>query len=215
MSENAGNIEESSLALANWWADRVFGGTVASNGDGVNTALSVLAGVQGSTQSGDKRELFVKALSSKISGALERMSKHSDDPRVTLGVDYGPDMILSEAAEAAGLFRPNFPWKTMTWAYSTHVVVSLGYGGRNVLLWQSSDWVRPNCNAGKYDDNWDRLPWKCSSLAYHDGEHDFSTPDKLCIAKVRDGVCHRSEEDFLHRIEEDGYRSSRYHEFVS
>ena len=43
-----------------------------------------------------------------------------------LHVDYGPDMLLSQAAEEAGL-KMEFPWKTNMWLHNDCVAVRNGY----------------------------------------------------------------------------------------
>ena len=53
-----------------------------------------------------------------------------DESRRTLGADYGPDRILSECAEAAGL-EVEFPWKTVMHVYDDRVSLSYGYGAED------------------------------------------------------------------------------------
>lgn len=53
----------------------------------------------------------------------------SQKPR-TLGVDYGPDRILSVCAEQAGVDTMRFPWKTMMWLDWTTGHVRVGHGYR-------------------------------------------------------------------------------------
>lgn len=210
--------QEAGLACANWWADHVFGGTVASNGDGISTMLSIAAGVQGSPPPAAKRGAFVDALSRRIAEGLDRDAPYSKIPSVTAGVDYGPDTILSDSAREADLNCPNFPWKTNTLTYPTHVVASLGYGAPSRLVWHAEDWDRPKCNSGKYTDKGDRLPWKCSGLLYHEEPHTFDIPVVLCDAMVdrwsgEQERCSDPEEASVHHVDSDGWKSPRYHEF--
>lgn len=48
-----------------------------------------------------------------------------------LGVDYGPDRTLADAAEEAGL-QMQFPWKTSMHIYTDKVCFSIGYGSPDV-----------------------------------------------------------------------------------
>lgn len=52
----------------------------------------------------------------------------------SVGVDYGPDQALAEAAVAAGMPRAKFPWKTTMWLSikpgKCYVEVKAGYGGK-------------------------------------------------------------------------------------
>lgn len=52
-------------------------------------------------------------------------------PGSNLHVDYGPDLTLSECAEAVGL-KCQFPWKTNMWIRRDVVSVSHGYGAEQI-----------------------------------------------------------------------------------
>tara|TARA_R110002096_G_scaffold66682_2_gene162194 strand:- start:22071 stop:22490 length:420 start_codon:yes stop_codon:yes gene_type:complete len=88
----------------------------------------------------DKLEKFGELLVD----AIMTPSEDSPDyyPNTTLGSDYGPDRVLSDAAEAAGL-KCQFPWKTTMWVYGDSVSVSYGYGTeaeRHYLL-ENGNWL--------------------------------------------------------------------------
>lgn len=212
------------LAIAHWWADKA--GIVTGNGDqsdrgGLTTALAVLAGAQGQTLAPSKREAFIDALARRVTAELNRQAVRDSDyePSVTIGVDYGPDWMLAEAAQEAGVLAGAFPWKTMTWTYPTHVATSLGYRGQSKLIWQSDDWERPACGTAQYDEKtYDRLPWRCSGLTYHEDDHTFDTPDPLCSASVEKRgetkTCNRSANDSDHMVNDDYYGGFSWtHEF--
>lgn len=213
------------VAVAEWWADKA--GIVTGNGDqsdrgGMTTVFAVLAGAQGQTIAPSKREAFVDALARRVTESLTRQAESSSDyePSVTIGVDYGPDPMLVEAAQEAGVAAGAFPWKTMTWTYPTHVATSLGYGGQTVLSWQADDWDRPTCGTPSYTDKppYERLPWRCSGLRYHEDAHTFDAPEPLCTAVVeKNGVnktCRRPANDSDHAINDSYYgRFSWAHEF--
>ena len=59
----------------------------------------------------------------------KRIVKHlgSGHYENNLHVDYGPDMLLHQAAEEAGL-KMEFPWKTNMWLHHNDVAVRNGYG---------------------------------------------------------------------------------------
>lgn len=210
------------VAIANWWADHLFGGTIGDTGDrsegaGFTMALAVVAGVQGRPADPSKRDMFVDALARRVTDELAR---RIDRPEwaVTLSVDYGPDPMLADAAAEAGA-RGSFPWKTVTWTYLTHVVASLGYGGRDQVVWSVDGWDRPVCGVRQYGKRPEspRLPWRCSAPRYHDGDHVFDTPDPLCQAHLEIGTgsetCNRSASHDWHAADGHGYMSKLYHEF--
>lgn len=220
-------LHPAALAVANWWAGKA--GIVLGNGDhsergGLTTALAVLAGAQGQTIAPSKREAFVAALARRVSAELARQAERDTDyePSVTIGVDYSPDPMLADAAQEAGVSGGAFPWKTMTWTYPTHVVTSLGYGGKSVLAWQAEGWEHPTCGTGQYTDEspYGRLPRRCSGLMYHEDDHTFDVPDPLCSAVVEKRgnteVCNRPANDSDHLVD-DGYYGtfSWVHEFQS
>lgn len=64
-----------------------------------------------------------------------------------LGVDYGPDDTLSDAADAAGL-KMQFPWKTSMHMWTGHVQFSVGYGERGLYHYPLSNgkWLLTTLN---------------------------------------------------------------------
>ncbi len=68
-----------------------------------------------------------------------RDAVEKDDPQWgsalrTICVDYGPEQILADAAEVAGISRLRFPYKTVMWVSPGSVEVALGYGSPAVEL---------------------------------------------------------------------------------
>lgn len=215
-------LHPASVATAEWWADKL--GMATGNGDntpmgGLVFALAVASGSQGASVEASKRDKFILALAKQITRQLESRVDKPEWP-ITLGVDYGPDVELAAAADEADVPYGAFPWKTVSWTRTDHVTVSLGYGGKNVLIWQSESWVRPPCSSPKYGEapEYKRQPWKCSLPRYHDGDCDFSIPQPLCTAIIkgigsRDRECRRPEENDWHRLDQ-AWSSSTYHEFT-
>ena len=94
-----------------WWSDQVRGNKPHDNGDdspagrmGMLMADSMRKPV-GDVQIG----IFEKALEEGLKARFEEWG----DNYVYVGVDYSPDVVLSEAAQAAGIGPYNFPFKTM------------------------------------------------------------------------------------------------------
>lgn len=141
---------------------------------------------------------FVDALEKLYDELLDKR-----DDRVSLGVDYGPDMELGAVAKAHGIHPARFPLKTNLWAYPDHVVVSLGYRGAHTLIWQHPDWARPMCESLQFNERTQKFGqgW-CTKPRYHDGEHGDWRPDpRRCTGCGlgegghidRDGDYHRFE----------------------
>jgi len=218
-----GTAQEAAAATALWWADKVFGGAVGRNDvpgstdSHASTAmmLGILAGRQGVPADAGLREQFEARLARYVYEQLELALR----PRwsVTLATDYGPEGFLATLAREFGI-GGSFPWKTVTWTYSDHLVTSLGYGTPHTLAWTADDYVRPPCGQGQWSDSptdFERLPWKCSAPIYHSGGHVFDAPDSLCQAADphREGrLCLRREDDEYHRSDLE-YMSQWAHQF--
>ena len=54
-----------------------------------------------------------------------------------IGVDYHPDLVLSEAAKKAGISENNFPWKTNMRIKDDKVVVWHGYGAEEQIIYEA------------------------------------------------------------------------------
>lgn len=100
--------EAMARAAAHWWAERADGTAHHDNRGG--DLASVFAGILADTMNEPPKvgalERFEEILAEKIMTTKYRMEWES------IWVDYGPDMILAEAAKEAGISCNNFPWKT-------------------------------------------------------------------------------------------------------
>lgn len=118
---------------------------------------------------------FVEALAPVIDGMLSRTDW------VSLGVDYGPDLELANAAKAAGINLARFPWKTHMSVTPMYVVASLGYRAPDRIIWQHADWDRPTCGSMRYEERGDDYHWLdevCGKPRFHeDDEHGDWQPD--------------------------------------
>jgi hypothetical protein len=70
----------------------------------------------------------------------------------SLGVDYGPDAVLSEAAKAAGL-KMEFPWKTRMSFSTDNVNFREGYGALDVFHYPMPEggWLTTTLSGSKED----------------------------------------------------------------
>lgn len=100
--------EAMARAAAHWWAERADG-TAHHNNRGGDLA-SVFAGILADTMNTPPQcgalEKFEEILAEKI------MTAEFPYMWSSIWVDYGPDQILAEAAQEAGINCANFPWKT-------------------------------------------------------------------------------------------------------
>ncbi len=153
--QNASKEQPAARALAEWWAEqlgapvhKVVGDTATGEdrfrGD---FAFLVMQGEVAKHPMGDGAgERFVEALTPVVSQMLDR------GDWISLGVDYGPDLALADAAEKAGIHLSRFPWKTNSWATPNYVSASLGYRGPDRLVWKAPGWDIPPCGSMGYDE---------------------------------------------------------------
>ena len=119
----------------NWWADRVaapiFDGlSKEERKDPVNDGYQmaeVLANLLVKPVDITAREKFIDALREEL---------QKENTRATWGLftDYGPDAILDDVANKAGISLNNFPWKTCMWFKDGKVIVALGYAAEQVEI---------------------------------------------------------------------------------
>lgn len=111
---------------ASWWADFLRGTAPLDNGDrtpaGVRTDIlaAILQEVEKSKSHADD--------AGKFEDELARLLEKKSEKWLSFGVDYSPDYILSEAAEAAGvdLGMTRLPWKTVMMIDDGKITYRLG-----------------------------------------------------------------------------------------
>lgn len=209
-------MSAAAVAAANWWAEAI-GSPTFDNGDAMSSMLGSMVGSRAPV--GDSAG-FAEALVAKVDERLGVMAGWDgvDEPYLTLSVDYGPEQILAEAAQAAGVGLRRFPWKTSMWIYSDHVTVSAGYQAQTVLVWASDEWLstRPDCTSQHYDEakyatveTYHGEPWACSLPMFHAEAHAYDKPLALCA------VCN-APEDFWHHPDRFNYgRKAEAHPFAA
>jgi hypothetical protein len=188
MTDAVITADTAARAAALWWAQAVgapvFDG-LGSTRDAERAAdprhtgayemAELLAGLNAAQtpMTDDMGQRFADLLTEVIARQLDGRSYG-----VSLGVDYGPDLELGDAARAAGISLSRFPWKTNMWVKADHVTVSAGYGAPTRIVWSAPDWERPLCGQRPYDvethKSRDEL---CGLPLYHEGDHGEFTPD--------------------------------------
>lgn len=120
--------QEQAQIAAQWWADQIaspkFDNGDDSNAGGMSMMLAMIAHKPVANEGIEK---FKTDLATLI---IER-SPYS------IGVDYGPDAILRDAATLSGLEDNGivqFPWKTNMWFRAGSIAVSCGYGAPTETL---------------------------------------------------------------------------------
>ncbi len=113
-------------AAVNWWADKVARPKMDNGDDSPAGGIGMMLGMLlVKPVASEQQEVFKAALSKKL--------KENGTP--WLSVDYGPDRLLGEAMEEAGISLHNAPWKTSMSFYDGKVTVSYGYGAPSVQIY--------------------------------------------------------------------------------
>lgn len=95
---------------AKWWADKLKRRQPHSNGDNAPASVfaCLLADIGTEAITDDQLALFTEELERGIQNYMEEIRvRHT-----FISCDYGPDMVLREAAGKAGINYLNFPFKT-------------------------------------------------------------------------------------------------------
>jgi hypothetical protein len=161
-------------AAAHWWAEQLADPTFR------NDTEPNLAGAMAEMLSERQPVLptqlqeFERVLAAEIDVRLVRQASGQVFP-VMLGVDYGPDPILGDAADLAGAPSSRFPWKTNMTVHADHVIAALGYRAPWQIIWSAPDWQRPLCRAQHYRDlpeapYYEKLDETCGKPRYHGDE---------------------------------------------
>lgn len=115
---------------AKWWADKLKQRQPHSNGDNSTSSLFACFLADSCTKAitDDQLVLFTEELERGIQKFMEENPWY----HTWLSCDYGPEMVLREAADKAGINYLNFPFKTNMCIQrsgdSYSVQVSDGYG---------------------------------------------------------------------------------------
>lgn len=142
-------MELEAKEAAKWWAACLRSVRPHDNGDAFQSALSTLVTKSMAPISVEQIAAFEGALKTKIQ---ERCRGHwyPDEPMRgsylrAIGVDYGPDVILCEAAHDAG-FDPaaRFPIKTRMIINPGEVRVAEGYGADFETIWKAPPQKEPS-----------------------------------------------------------------------
>jgi hypothetical protein len=120
------------------------------------------------------RNLATEGRLARFGAELDRRLRDTDPGEwgATLSVDYHPEELLAEAAEAAGIDASQFPRKTRMRVYDDHVTAKAGYGSRHRLIWSSAEYGNPDCEDQEWDDEGPNGPL-CKQAKWHDGRHDW------------------------------------------
>lgn len=139
-------MDTPSRIAARWWADNLRNGHAKlDNGDtsttgGMTMMLGMLAQANAPRVTPEQAQAFEDALVVAIEKAPAYQGRY-----LTLGVDYGPDLMLSNAAATAGvrLTMTTLPWKTVMWVKPDQVTLRHGYGAPTQTLFPATDAVTP------------------------------------------------------------------------
>lgn len=114
-------FEKEAEVAANWWKNNIGVNAKQNNGDEFASLFMLMNSLKVRITD-EQKEVFLGVLKESVASELARLG------RVYLSVDYGPDMILADAADKAEISYAAFPVKTAMWVYEGKVQVACGYG---------------------------------------------------------------------------------------
>jgi hypothetical protein len=154
------SLRPEATAAADWWAGKLGHAThVIGRPDdpsvGVSTVLANAAtAIAGRTYTDGQRAAFRAALAERIEAHLRRYTEQwpwegcwdPAEPRRgsamrPIHCDYGPDPIILDAADQAGVkvTMLDLPMKTVMWVNPGRVEVAEGYGAEPAVVWSQPD----------------------------------------------------------------------------
>jgi len=143
-------VRPEASAAAGWWAQQLAApATRHETGDpDINFVLTMSQAMYPRVFTTEQRDRFRTALEHRIEEFLARdVARGCWNPAQpqfgsamrTVGVEYGPDQVLAEAAKAAGieLRTWDLPVKTVMWVNPGRVTVACGHQAELVTVWEA------------------------------------------------------------------------------
>lgn len=132
---------------ATWWADQLRRPAVQDNGDAAQSSMMAdLAALH--KPIAREQIMYFESVLHRLLADKFKSNWYPGDPQRgsyerTVGVDYGPDEILADASERAGIAISlcRFPVKTMMWINPGEVKVAVGYGAPIKTIWKDGQSV--------------------------------------------------------------------------
>ena len=124
-------FNERAAFAAAWWASHLQAPPAMDNGTSQNALLTFAARLQ--------PPLTLDQISAFGDALYGIIARHLDHPRnrLSLDVDYDADMLLEEAAAAAGVsLAYRLPIKTSMQITEASIMTAQGYGSQLVTLWK-------------------------------------------------------------------------------
>ncbi|MFE7237160.1 hypothetical protein [Streptomyces sp. NPDC057580] len=168
-------------AAAAWWGERI--GFISPETDGLQPALDGGRAFVAVMELGLRAraiETAPPAYSRTIAmftEELARLISESTQSKVKLAVDYQPEGLLAEAADASGIDAARFPRKHRMMAWSDHVIAKAGYSAPWLLVWLAPGWQHPACGVQDWpESSADPVGPECGLPQWHQGGHDWAAP---------------------------------------
>lgn len=120
---------------AAWWSAFLRGKPAPLDNGDRESGLATVIGMLAQAHEPKPDEVAAQAFEDALCAAFEAPGFYG-----TVGVDYHPDRVLSDAAQKAGvkLSMVTLPWKTCMWIKPDRVTVRCGYGAATQVLWEAT-----------------------------------------------------------------------------
>lgn len=134
------------VAAAAWWAEQLATPAVRHDvgDDTANVMSNTVAALVRRQRDQAQIDAFREVLAEEIEKHVEQYSWRPEEPHFgsamrAIMVDYGPDPVLADAAEKAGLELKvlDLPMKTVMWINPGRVEVAAGYRSAPIVVWSA------------------------------------------------------------------------------
>lgn len=126
------DIHDAAVVAAEWWSKKIGGEIHHDNGD--NSPLNNLAMLMADSAQQKPTEAQINTFKTSVIKGIEQYPLRSGE--IDIYCDYGPGLILRDAAEEAGINKMNFPYKTGMYVSEKEVRVKEGYGMPYETIWR-------------------------------------------------------------------------------
>lgn len=127
------DIHDAAVVAAEWWAKKIGGEIHHDNGD--NSPLNKLAMLMADSAQTRPTEAQIEVFKAAVIKGIEGYPYSGE---IDIYCDYWPGLILSDAAEEAGINKMNFPYKTGMYVSEKEIRVKEGYGQPYETIWRKS-----------------------------------------------------------------------------
>lgn len=125
---------EAAIVAADWWASKISGNVRHDNGDTSPTNMFAML-----LADAGRMPLTREQINTFKAAVIKGIEEYPYNGEIDLYCDYGPGLILRDAADEAGINHLNFPFKTGMFVTALEIRVKEGYGQPYDTIWRKQE----------------------------------------------------------------------------